>query len=399
MKILFTGFDSAWGGRQRGAICNLAGETTDGRLTLRVREQPESVNWAQAVALARASYVDDPNHVMSIDQGLVVPNATGMRPVERLLASALMGAFGCGAHASNHGRASCYGPRAGIWDFIETLEQRGYRHEPLEVAGRPEGRFFFECYPHPALIGLFNLDRTLPYKVTRGTAAGWQQLLGHLRSLEETDLPILNVKDHVPVELAWTKPNEDQLDALIAAYIAAYFWWFGTARSIVLGSLTEGYIVTPCNDRTRKLFMASFGEHGVNPKGAARILRPASGPSASPVPALPNVATAIEPPAARASQDGLVDLVASDTGCLWCNRNTWMQPDRCVGWRLVVEFPELDGEPVLTFVPFANQGAQQGGMKPSDDDTRLEWKFIAAGATGTTPQTYRVRFEYQRLAP
>jgi len=393
MEVLFTGFDSAWGGRLRGALCNLSGELKEGSLKVAVRERPMPVDWAEVVSQSRTWSDQSANHVVSIDQGLVVPNATGMRPVERLLASALMGQFGCGAHASNQKRTSCYGPTAGVWDLIDSLQAQGYRHEPMAVASRSEGRFFLECYPHPALIALFNLSRTLPYKVTRGTLCGWRQLLGHLRSLKEADLPITNVTTFVPEDLEWTKANEDQLDALVAAYIGAYFWWFGPARSIVVGSLTEGYIATPCNRQTRELLERSFKGYGVNQSGFAHSVRPAAQVAG----VRADVASARA--ATNEIQGGrpdLVDLVVRDHACLWCKHNSWMPRERCVGWRLVVEFLELDGQPVLTFGPFDSPG-DQGGLKPADDDTKLEWKFIAAGATSETPQSHRVRATYVPL--
>jgi predicted RNase H-like nuclease len=399
MRILFTGFDSAWGGRQRGAICNLAGEVTDGRLVLRMREQPAAVDWDRAIDLAANGYNDAANHVVGIDQGLVVTNSTGMRPVERSFARALMRDYGCGAHASNYGNATCYGPAARIWDFIEALDRRGYRHEPLAVAGRTEGRHYFECYPHPALIGLFDLTRTLPYKVSRRDARGWGELLTRLRSLAGMDPPVQNVTDHVPPDMAQTKSNEDLLDSLIAAYAAAYFWWFGTAKSIVLGGLTDGYIVTPCNAKMRGLFLQVFDAVRVNPPGLAQAVRPAATgavPPAAPRPASTGEGGA---PHTAADPDGAVELTATDTGNLWCRSNPWMRRDRCTGWRLLLRLIDLDAEPVLTFVPFNQHGDRQGGMKPADEDTKLVWEFVTQGATRTTPRTNRVLFEYLNDVP
>jgi predicted RNase H-like nuclease len=387
MEILFTGFDSAWGGRLTGAICHLAGEVTDGGLKLSVREPPMSVDWPEAVSQSRTWSAQSANHVVSIDQGLVVPNPTGMRPVERLLASALMGRFECGAHSSNYGNAACYGPTAGIWEFIESLEGQGYRHEPTAVTtSRPKGRFFFECYPHPALISLFNLNRTLPYKVSRRNIAGWRQLLGHLLSLESADLPIINVKSVVSDGLEWKKSNEDVLDSLIAAYVGAYLWWHGTDRSLVIGSLTEGYMVTPCNAETRSLLEASFSKYGVNPVGTAYSVRP---PAVS--------VERLSPTLPRDVPDrGAVDLVVADHANLWSKHNSWMTRERCIGWRLHLDFVDLDEQPTLTFVPFDNP-RDQGGMKPADDDTRLEWKYLAAGATSQETRVYRVHVRYEPL--
>ncbi|MGQ0796852.1 MAG: hypothetical protein ACT4OI_03170 [Methanobacteriota archaeon] len=41
---------------------------------------------------------------------------------------------------------------------------------------------------------------------------------------------------------------EDRLDAIMSAYITAYYWTWGTERCATFGSLGGGYIVTPFND-------------------------------------------------------------------------------------------------------------------------------------------------------
>jgi len=382
-------------------MCDLAGEVAGDHLTLQVHRSPEPVSWDQAIGRASANYGDAANHVIAIDQGLVVQNREGMRPVERMLASALMAGFGCGAHASNVSNASCYGPQARIWDFLDVLSGSGYRHEPMAVP-RSAGRFFFECYPHPALIALFGFPHTLRYKVDRRDQAAWLDLIRHLRSLKDAELPLLNVADHVPEDLAQNKQNEDQLDALISAYVAAYFWWFGTERSLVLGSLSSGYIVTPTDTRTRPLFLTVFGPTGVNPLGPAKACRPAAVSACVAEP--PREEPPGPPPqttddTAYAEEGDLVTLTVTDTGNVWCRVNNWMLRDRCEGWSLRLRFQGTDGDPVLYFVPFRQHGCQQGGMKPRDDDTRLEWEFITEGATRTTPLTYSVRYQYRPLGP
>jgi predicted RNase H-like nuclease len=41
------------------------------------------------------------------------------------------------------------------------------------------------------------------------------------------------------------KEVEDKLDSLICAYVAAYWWYWGKERNLVLGDRTTGYIVIP----------------------------------------------------------------------------------------------------------------------------------------------------------
>jgi predicted RNase H-like nuclease len=41
------------------------------------------------------------------------------------------------------------------------------------------------------------------------------------------------------------KPVEDQIDAVLCAYIAAYWWFWARRRNTVYGSEEHGYVVVP----------------------------------------------------------------------------------------------------------------------------------------------------------
>lgn len=295
----------------------------------------------------------------------------------------------------NQRENTCYGPNAGIWDFLDELDRRDYRQDPMAVADKQAGRFYFECYPHPALIGLFRLETALRYKKTNGTLTSWNKLCDLLRGLKDRDLPIENVDEFLSPQLNWTKANEDAMDSLIAAYVAAYFWWFGTEtkRSVVLGSLTTGYIVTPCEGTFVK-YEKAFGDR-INPHGRASSVRPPNDHTDQAV--KPEVMAATVESWKLAASDQIVDLHIKDTGNIYAQdgNQSWMDPKRCVGWRLSLTFVELDGEPTLNFVPFKKDGEKQRGMKPEDGDTRLEWKFITEGASRIEPRVYKVRYAYE----
>jgi len=38
---------------------------------------------------------------------------------------------------------------------------------------------------------------------------------------------------------------EDQLDAIVCAFVAMYYWAHGASRCRVFGTFADGYIVTP----------------------------------------------------------------------------------------------------------------------------------------------------------
>jgi predicted RNase H-like nuclease len=120
-EIIFTEFDSAWGARNSGAICELI-LNEDG--SLRLDRDPVIANWDDAIAQAAQTKAVD-LHVWAIDQPICVPNNRGCRPVEQDLASALMARFGCGAHSSNLANP-CWQPGARIWEFVRALDDNNY---------------------------------------------------------------------------------------------------------------------------------------------------------------------------------------------------------------------------------------------------------------------------------
>src|SRR2546426_1844444 len=357
-KVVFTGFDSAWGRRNKGALCHLA-LRRDGALEFIA--PPDTSAWNDATAWARRATWE--SHVVAIDQGLVVRDATGMRPVERKLAKALMKDFKCGAHASNTSNP-CYGPAAGIWDFVEVLEGGGYQQTPMAIAERAAGSFYFECFPHPALLGLFDLDGILKYKVRHRDPFSWQQLLELLRSLEVREPPLLGIGCYAAAGLPQTLDNENKLDAIIAAYVGAFWWHHGTDRSVSLGSLSTGYVVTPFSERTKAALDSVFAPAEMNVAGRAASARPAttSGAVAGPSTTSASIGRAPTDPvgAAGCRQGGEVELVCTDPGNLQGNVNPWMTEFE--GVSLVLAVLDAEGEPTIRFVPYRRFGAEQKGM-------------------------------------
>ena len=76
--------------------------------------------------------------------------------------------------------------------------------------------------------------------------------LARLRELMLARLPRLDpplLVDDLPAiparGLAALKAVEDRLDAVIAAYVAAHWWYWGAKRNRVVGGEAEGYIIVP----------------------------------------------------------------------------------------------------------------------------------------------------------
>ncbi len=197
--------------------------------------------------------------IVGIDAPLVVPNTSGIRRADAMV-NALFRRYHAGVHPANRSSLGRYGGlRAEA--FVAELEGHGFRHDPYIRPKRPT-RSFFELYPHAALVALFRLPRILEYKARgagRPLAYRWrefgryQRLLGRLASMDPP----------MRVDRVWTRTSvrgrrgralkefEDALDAITSAYVAAYFWRWGTRRCSILGSLKDGYIVTPMDARSR----------------------------------------------------------------------------------------------------------------------------------------------------
>jgi predicted RNase H-like nuclease len=188
--------------------------------------------------------------LVAIDAPLIVKNPGGNRPCEAALNDDFRD-FDAGAHPTNTGRK----------EFKET--PRGARiADALDLDIDPASRASrraIEVYPHPATVVLFRLGRTIKYKQKKKrTIVGLQSELLRLITLTEglaaADVS-LQVMGHAAwvqvrrlVEQAATKAElrraEDQVDAVLCAYIARY----ATERPDdikVYGDIQTGYIVTP----------------------------------------------------------------------------------------------------------------------------------------------------------
>lgn len=404
-EITFTGFDSAWGAHNSGAICDLV-LSEDG--SLRLDGDPVIANWNHAIA--RAAQIDVADlHVWAIDQPICVRNETGCRPVEQDLARALMAAFGCGAHSSNR-HNPCWQRGARIWEFVRALEQNKYLHNPMAVPGARIGRYYFECYPHPALLGVFDLDHIVKYKIRHKNPAEWRRLIDLLRSLADKELPVRNICDFVQEGLAQSKANEDKVDAIIAAYAAAYWWKFGTERSTMVGDLRNGYIVTAHSSRTyaalANVFNVRMNQQGLAcgaPEASTTPEQTAESEMDGPTRTSDAKSAMLLPVEPLADWSNPVELTATDTSNIWRTSwgaviNSWMATERMTGWRLWARFIDEDSQPAVLFIPFGNRGDQQCGMKASPHQmNRALWSYMVAAAARNNPIHFQVCYRYETI--
>ena len=115
------------------------------------------------------------------------------------------------------------------------------------MSARERGRFQIEVHPHAATVNLFDLPRIGKYK--RGPRASRAKELRRLRRLMLSRLPLLHPAlslrlPGVP-NTGHLKTVEDQIDAVLCAYIAAHWWFWATRRNQVYGCGETSYIVVP----------------------------------------------------------------------------------------------------------------------------------------------------------
>lgn len=244
----FIGVDLAWGRTNGSGLCLVRnGRVID---SARVLTDEEIIEWVRSRVAGAACLI-------TFDAPLIVANEKSCRPCERLLGR-WMGGRDASPHSSNtRNQAFANGPRGA--ELAATL---GYGLDPFVPCGKPVRRAI-EVYPHPALVALFELPKSLKYKYKTGRSIEMRRsefriLLGLLRELRDAS-PSLEVERGNPrwqvlvtdIESATTQAAldraEDELDAYICAYVGLHHWTHGSPRSRVIGTLAEGYIVTPAS--------------------------------------------------------------------------------------------------------------------------------------------------------
>lgn len=231
---LFVGIDLGWttGGTGLAVVDEAGALIASGR----VQTDDEIVEWVTSQPGVAV--------VAAVDAPLIVPNESGQRVPEQLIGKAF-GAFGASAHVTNQVKFGGATPRAQV-----IADRLKWTTDPNGVAS-VAAPLCLEVYPHPALVGLFELPYRLDYKKgdQARRAAGMRTLLGHLESVAELRLTenarwreiVAAVAAPAPGQLARI---EDEVDAVVCAHLA-WLWYHRREALHVYGSFNDGYIVAP----------------------------------------------------------------------------------------------------------------------------------------------------------
>lgn len=239
----FVGVDLAWSSRNPSGVAVMEGDELGARvMDVRTVSTDEEI----LDVVRRAAKPDQPVFV-AIDAPLVVPNKTGRRKAEEFVGM-VFGQYEAGAHPANRRLLAKNGKVRGE-ELVKALVESGVKHDP-RWKPLERSRKCFEVYPHPAMVALFRLGRTLKYKPRKGRSyedrwaafRKYQRLLG---KLPDVRLPKdLLERDVEGLKASKLKGFEDRLDATFCAYIA-YYAWKEPGKCAVLGNMEEGYILTP----------------------------------------------------------------------------------------------------------------------------------------------------------
>lgn len=183
-SVSIIGFDSAWTDNPKapGGLCTVRIDGT-GR---RVLVPPALVSFDQALATIEADTA--PLRIGALDQPTLVPNATGMRPVDRVAAS-LISWLGGGVQPANRSKIGMFGDAPPVWRFKDRL---GAIEDPEISRSATAGLFLMEVFPalalpslDPAFCGRLLGPRYNPARRKTFALAHWQKVVATVRRLGE----------------------------------------------------------------------------------------------------------------------------------------------------------------------------------------------------------------------
>ncbi len=232
--MILGGLDLAWGERNSDGVCLLEGHPDKVRCRYLglVQGDDELIHLFDEIPATTGI-------LLALDAPVVCQNEEGSRPVDRFTHQLFHQEHG-GAHPSN--RKLCARPLR----LVDKLQQIGFQ---IGVEAPWHRRQIMETFPHPCTIRWF--DRDIIFKYKKGPVEQqrleFAALQRSIRSLLRSRLPRLAEQVEIIALLnqPWSKPVEDQTDALMCALLAYDHWYAQGKMTEVLGDLDTGFIVIP----------------------------------------------------------------------------------------------------------------------------------------------------------
>lgn len=247
MSRLLVGFDSAWKREKSGSIAAVI-HHQDG--SFRALAPPTECTFEKARGLIEVWRNDEcPTRVLILlDQPTIVPNLSGQRPVENIIASPVSLRRG-GVQPANRGRHDMFGDSAPLWEFLSEF------NGPADPLRATAPTLVIETYPVLAMIAL---GWTLPDERPKGrlpkynpqrkgtySQFDWLHVLRKTTSFyreHSLDAMVQNLQAW-PQDRRPRKQDQDSLDALICLLVAMHVG--RRSKSLMIGDVTTGYVVVP----------------------------------------------------------------------------------------------------------------------------------------------------------
>ena len=260
------GFDSAWTDRKSapGAICALE---MDKNGPARFH-QPRLATFADALDFIDGLKSRTGATILALDQPTIVPNRSGMRPVERVAAS-LVSWMGGGVQPSNRGKTGMFCDASPIWPFLARLNAV---QRPEHARTAEEGLHLIEVFPALALASLdprffarLAAPRYNPARRKTFRIADWQAVTRaaarHFDAFGSSEAAGWCTAE--AGRAAPAKADQDRLDAMLCLLVALHWRLAPRDASMMAGSLEEGYMIFPASAAARARIAAIAAERGV----------------------------------------------------------------------------------------------------------------------------------------
>ena len=254
------GFDSAWTDKNPGAICAIS---FDRQYHCKFYK-PQPVNFDEAHMFIEETRRDHAFSLVAIDQPTIVPNAKGMRPVERAAATFMGG----GVQPANRSRTNMFGDGAPIWGFLS--ESKAVQ-DPFQARTANSGHFLIEVFPALALRACFSQRKGAPkYDPEKKNFCNkdWQSVSCVVQKKAEAfgihDLAEWAKCAKCMSDRSPNKRDQDLLDSSICALIGLIWRAAHPEASSMIGDTEKGYMVTPVSDRVRQRLESAAAKFGVS---------------------------------------------------------------------------------------------------------------------------------------
>lgn len=266
MVLSVIGFDSAWTDKASapGAIC---AASLDDRGLIHF-DPPELATFSAALQFIDRVKSRSTVTIIALDQPTIVPNATSLRPVERV-ASSLISWLGGGVQPSNTGKKGMFCSASPIWPF---LHQVGAEEDPEAGRLATEGLHLIEVFPalalpsiDPEFYGRLAAPRYNPARRKTFKPADWHRVAeATAKAFDRLGLGLLaqwcrcEARKEAP-----KKADQDRLDSMLCLAIGLMWRLCRRDEMMLIGDLHSGYMVAPASGDVRARLMARARDCGV----------------------------------------------------------------------------------------------------------------------------------------